>query len=63
MTIKKVYRVWGIAHGIRTTKEAAPGALCTREYPPEKVDEGKKDFRVIITVEKDVIPLQKEGTC
>lgn len=49
----KIVRVWGLAKGRRSTKDAAPGAFTWREYTPEDLEDGKKDFRVIIFIEKE----------
>lgn len=46
-------RVWGIASGRRTTKDAAPGAFTWREYPSmAAAKEAERDWRRIITVER-----------
>ncbi len=47
------YRVWGLAKGWRSTKDAAPGAFTWQEYTPEELEEGKKDFQVIIFIERE----------
>lgn len=42
-------RIWGIAHGRRTTAGAAPGAFTWREYPTETAArEAEGDWRVIL---------------
>jgi hypothetical protein len=43
-------RVWGLAAGRGTTKEAAHGALCIREYETEEYP--SKDWLEIIAVER-----------
>ncbi len=47
------YRVWGLAKGRRSTKDAAPGAFTWQEYTLEELEEGKKDFQVIIFIERE----------
>ena len=49
----KIVRVWGLAKGRRSTKDAAPGAFTWRDYFPEDLEEGKKDFQVIIFIERE----------
>jgi len=42
-------RIWGLAAGRRSTKDAAPGAFTWREYPtPQAAREAEPDWRVII---------------
>ena len=43
-------RVWGLAAGRGTTKEAAHGALCIREYETEQYQ--LKDWLRVIAVER-----------
>jgi hypothetical protein len=46
----KTVEVWGLAKGIRTTKEAAQGAFTVREYMDGK--EHREDWLDIITIRK-----------
>jgi hypothetical protein len=46
----KPVRVWGLAAGRGSTRRAAPGALCWREYPGRGVLP-ENDWRVIIAME------------
>ncbi len=50
MIMKTIYRVWGTAEGIGSTKEAAPGAFTWKEY--DSPNYPKKDWRYIISIEK-----------
>ena len=49
--MKIIFRVWGIAEGIGSTKDAAAGAFTWKEY--DKPDIPKRDWRAIIAIEKD----------
>ena len=53
MCQKSKFRVWGLANGRRSTKDAVPGAFTWQEYTPEELEEGKKDFQVIIFIERE----------
>lgn len=42
-------RVWGLAAGRGSTREAAPGALCWENYP-SRSEIPRGDWRVIIAI-------------
>lgn len=44
-------RVWGLAWGRRTTKEATLGAFTFREYEDDK--DHREDWQIIIKIEKE----------
>jgi hypothetical protein len=52
----KPVRVWGLAAGRGSTREAAPGALCWMEYPGRD-DIPLSDWRAIICIEPGKRPV------
>ena len=45
--------VWGIAAGVHSTTEAAPGAFTWREYKCSKVEIPVNDWRTIISIKEE----------